>query len=37
MRRSLDEQVLLWGNEKSLPTSIEQMGVATRKFITEVQ
>ena len=35
-RRSLDEKVLVWGNEKVLSTSIERMGVATQKFIIEV-
>jgi hypothetical protein len=36
-RRSLDEKVLAWGKEKAPATSIEQMGVATQKFIIEVQ
>ncbi len=35
--RKLDEKVLAWGNEKVLSTATERVGVATQKFIIEVQ
>jgi hypothetical protein len=35
--RSLDEKVLAWGNEKVISTSTERVGVATQKFVLEVQ
>jgi hypothetical protein len=35
--RHLDEKVLVWGNEKVLSTSIEQVGGATQKFVIAVE
>jgi hypothetical protein len=35
--RKLDEKVLVWGNEKVLSTTVEQVGAATQKFIIDVQ
>jgi hypothetical protein len=35
--RKLDERALVWGNEKVLSTATERVGVATQKFIIDVQ
>ena len=35
--RKLDEKVLAWGNEKVLSTSTDRVGVATQKFVLEIQ
>jgi len=35
--RNLDERMLVWGNEKVLSTSVEQVGAANQKFAITVQ
>jgi hypothetical protein len=35
--RNLDEKALIWGNEKVLSTDVERIGVATQKFVIDVQ
>jgi len=35
--RKLDEQALIWDNEKVLATAIGRVGAATQKFVIDVQ
>jgi hypothetical protein len=35
--RKLDESKLIWGNEKVISEDPERVGVATQKFVIEVQ
>ena len=35
--RKLDEKALVWGSEKVLSTATERVGVATQKFVLDVQ